>query len=107
MPHGPRKPTAVKREMGARETGRGRAHTHRDVVPDCGGHGDGIGGGGETTCTESLPSGRVYKVEFERLIRQEIDSRNVGRGFQELSDELGIILSGDGGDGDRGKDEKP
>ena len=91
MPHGPRNPTAVQREVGV-SAGQGQctkvSRTDRDVVPDGCGHGDGIGGGAETTCADSLSSRRVQKVEFERLVGEEVDPRNIGWGIQETLDKV-------------------
>ena len=110
MPHGPMKPAAAKRDTGAGQPGRGSGakvwRTDRDIVPDGRGHGDGIGGGAESSCTNSLSSGRVHKIELERLIREEIDPCNISWGLHEIRDELRVVLSGNGGESDCEKDEK-
>jgi hypothetical protein len=77
----------------------------RDIVPDCGRHTEGMGGGAETTGTNSL-SGGIHKVVLECLIGEEGNPCKVGWGIQELCDELVIPLGGNGGESDGGKDEK-
>jgi hypothetical protein len=49
----------------------------------------------------------VHEIELERFVREEVDPCDVGRGFQEFRDELGVPLGGNGGESDCGKDEKP
>lgn len=110
MPHGPRNPAAAKREIGvsAEQGGRKSPRTDRNIIPDGSGHCDCISRGAETTCADGLPcKGRVQKVEFERLVREEIDSCGFGWGIQETFDKLGITLSSDCRESDCGKDEKP
>jgi len=85
--------------------GKSLARTDRGVVPDGCGHGHGIGGGSETACTDGLSGGGVREIELERIIGEEIDPCNVGRGFQEFRDEVGVILGDNDGESDRGKDE--
>ena len=58
------------------------SRTDRDIVPDGGGHSDGIGRGAESAYTEGFSSGSVDKIELERFVRKEVDPFNVGRGFQ-------------------------
>lgn len=89
------------------EQGTKVSRTDRDIVPDGGGHSEGIGRGAEPACADGSSDERVDKVELESLVRKEIGPLGVGRGFQQFRDELGVILSGNGGESDCGKGEKP
>lgn len=91
------------------EQGTKVSRTDRDIVPDGSGHSDGIGRGAESACADGPSNERVHKIELERLVRKEVGPLGVGRGFQQFRDELGVILrlSGNGGESDCGKGEKP
>lgn len=83
----------------AKETG-----SDGDIVPDGGGHGLRIGGGGETGTTSGPGGDVIHEIEFESSIREEGDPGDIRGDFQELSDELS--LGGDAGESDCGKDEE-
>jgi spore coat polysaccharide biosynthesis protein SpsF (cytidylyltransferase family) len=83
------------------------ADSDRNIVPDGRRHGQDIGRGAESACADRFSRFCVHKIELEIPVRKEADPFNGCWGFHEFCDELGtVILSGDGGESERGKDKE-
>jgi hypothetical protein len=81
--------------------------SERDIVPDGRGHAHDMGSGGESTSADGCSRLRILKIIHEIFVGKVLEPLKVCRGPYEVLDELGIVgLSGNGGEGDCGKDEE-